>query len=106
MKVYQKSDVLLSINLQDETGAALNLTGAALTFAVAKPFGERKIMKTIESGITVINAIEGRIEIEITAFDTDLPSGDYKMELLVTDIDGHRCVADLGTLAILKSLTA
>lgn len=107
ISVYRKNDMLLQISVTDETGAALDLTGAALTFAVRSISGASTIfMKTLANGITVANVLAGTIEIDLTAAETDIQPGTYRLELLVTDVNGNRYTALVGMFSVLASLTA
>lgn len=101
--VYRKNRLVSKVAITDETGAALDLEGAALLFvANTSP----KISKTIGTGITVTDQTTGEIEIEFTNEDTDVPSGFYKLELVVEDVEGNRLTAATGTLTVLKSIAA
>ena len=100
VEVHQRNDKILKVTVIDENGGALDLNGASLVFAVDR-IG---IRKSLEDGITVIDAEAGRVEIEITHADTDAPRGAYRLELLITDTDGHRYTAATGVLTVLPSL--
>lgn len=104
--IYRKNDHLLKILIKDDTGAALDVSGAALVYLVETKAGTRIIEKTLENGITVNNATDGQIEVHFTHDDTDLNSGEYVTELLVVDVDGNRYTAYKGTLTILTSIAA
>jgi len=102
--VYRKNDLLISATIQDENENALDLSGASLDFVVETPAGAEKIRKSVGNGITVTDAVNGQIEIDISAADTDIPAGLYKHELLVTDADSNRYTAIVGNFLVLDSL--
>lgn len=77
--------------------------GASISYTVQR-FGEVALTKAVGDGITVTDPSEGRIEMQLTHTDTDLPSGEYRTELLVVDADGNRYTAAQGVLRILTSL--
>ncbi|MDI6872557.1 MAG: hypothetical protein QME79_14635 [Bacillota bacterium] len=107
LSVHRKNDLALQVSLQDESGAALNITGAALTFVV-RSLAAAVITKTTEpgGGITVTDAAAGKVEVTLTNADTDLPAGTYDYELLVTDSAGRRYTALEGPFTVLPSLHA
>jgi len=63
------------------------------------------LTKYTGDGIRYIDASTGQAEITLTATDTDMPSGEYRHELLLTDIDGHRYTVLTGILNTQTSLT-
>lgn len=103
VEVYQRNDLLLKHQIVDDTGAPVQLAGASVIFT-AQRFGNEVLRKSTPDGITIVDAAQGRIEIHLTHDDTNLPSGDYRMELLVIDADGNRHTAAQGSLRVLTSL--
>ena len=102
--VYQRNDLLIQRQIMDETGAPVQLAGAFVAYVV-EHFGVVVLRKsTADGGIVVTDPAQGRIEIQLSHDDTDLPSGDYRTELLVVDADGNRYTAAQGTLRVLTSL--
>lgn len=92
MKAYQNTDIVLKINLLDDADLPLQLTGMALKFSFIN--GTKIIFaKEIGTGIQVTSYPEGKVEATLTAEDLSLPSGEYTVELLVTDPDGRRFLA-------------
>lgn len=105
LEVYRKNDLTLAVTVKGEDGAALNLTGAALSFVV-KSKTETVATKTVGSGITLVDAEAGEVEISLTSVDTDINPGEYLCELLVTDTNEKRYVAFKNRLRVLRSLHA
>lgn len=92
MQAYQDTDVTLRINVLDDVGQPLQLTGMALKFSFVN--GTKIIFaKEIGTGIEVASCPEGKVEVTLSAEDLSLPSGEYTVELLVTDPDGRRFLA-------------
>ena len=104
-EMYQKNDLLLDLQLQDEDGADINLQGADIYFMVVES-NTVYFTKSSEDDITVTNASEGKIEIDITADDTDIDAGRYSYELLVIDELNNRYTAKQNGFRVLKSYTA
>jgi len=106
IRIHQRNDRILPYQLQDETGQPINLDDAhQIVFVISThPVRKRVIEKHINEGITIVDAPNGRIEIELTSVDTDISTGVYQYELLIVDIDGHRYTVDTGLLEILESL--
>ena len=103
-EVYQKNDLLLDLQLQDENGDDINLQGADIYFKVVEG-NTVHFIKNLEDGITVTNASEGKMEVNITADDTDIDAGRYSYELLVIDELNNRYTAKQNGFRILKSYT-
>ena len=103
-EVYQKNDLLLDLQLQDEDSNDIDLSGSDIYFKVVEG-NTVYFIKNLEDGITVTNASEGKIEIDITANDTDINAGRYSYELLVIDELGNRYTAKQNGFRILKSYT-
>ena len=92
--------------LVDQNGAAINLTGASLTWA-AYPAGTAKtgapvafLTKTVGSGITVISAPAGTIELAFTPVQTVDKAGSYPWELELVEAGGDTWLAGSGTMRI------
>ena len=105
IRLYRSNDRVLAISAQDSGGVAIDITGASLFFYVSKSNGRQVIFeKSVGNGITVVDAVGGEIEIEITNADSDLVVGDYHYELLLVDVDGNRYTVLQGTLEITHSI--
>lgn len=99
------NDIVVRFSLQDETGAALNLTGCTLRFEVHRLTGGKVIQKTTGAGIVVVEpATSGVAEVTLTAADTNIEPGNYRCELLVVDQAGLRYTADQTFFAVKPAL--
>jgi hypothetical protein len=83
--VYRRNSVVLELTIKDEDGTAVDITGCDLLFLVSS-----QIEKSTDNGIKVIDSATGKIEVHLTADDTNIPARNYTCELLVTDIEGNR----------------
>ena len=105
LSVNRGNDRLLEIEVRDKQDTPIDITGASLFFYVSKRrYSTVIIAKAIGSGITVVDATEGKIEVGITNQDSNLPVGDYYYELLLEDVEGNRYTVLQGTLEITYSL--
>ena len=102
ISVHQRNDKLIPYKLVDETDTPINVADADVTFIVSKYPNQREIV--ITKTVIKTEPTEGKIAIELTADDTDLPAGLYIYELLLIDVDGHRYTVDQGRLNIITSI--
>lgn len=96
----------IPFSVVDEDSAAVNITGATLTWRMCSdgPDGTTLISKTSSSGITVVSASGGTAKIVLAESDTPSYGGDsYYHELVIEDSSGHSEVAFIGTITINKS---
>lgn len=93
-------------DIKDSSGAAIDLTGAALTWA-AYPLSASKVgvpvpflSKTILNGIVVLDAVAGQIRVDFTPAETVDTAGTYNWELQLVEANGDTWLAGSGTLVI------
>lgn len=67
LSIYAGETRTLAVTVTDQDGAALDLTGADITYIANLP---TPITKTVGSGITVTDAAGGEFEIAFTQADT------------------------------------
>ena len=105
ISVYRRNHQVIDVTIKDERGQLVNCSGASLKWVIADAANAAVLTKYTGDGIRYIDASTGHAEITLTATDTDMPSGEYRHELLLTDIDGHRYTVLIGALSIQTSLT-
>jgi len=108
IRLYQKNELLIKVNLKDDVDTALDISDANVYFVVSNDSGEVVISKSTEDDtITVLDASEGQIEFLITKEDSDLTTANlnYNSELLVIDLNGHRYTASQPSFTIIKSFS-
>lgn len=99
----------LQVTIKDAAGAVVNITGAALTWALSKgngsdgPRGTALVTKTVGSGITIVDGANGRADIVLVPADTEALAGDYYHELQLV-AGGSSSTVLYGTVTILKNL--
>lgn len=87
INVYKRNDHYVRITI-NENNEPLDLTDLDIFFIVTT--GDVNVIQKTKDEINIVNAQEGLIEIHLTHNDTDIDTGRYKYELLVTDVNGNR----------------
>ena len=103
--VHRRNHQVIDVAVVDDQGQPVNCAGASLKWVVVDAAGTTVLAKSTGDGIRYIDAATGQAEITLIAADTDMPSGEYRHELLLIDIDGHRYTVLTGVLSIQTSLT-
>jgi transcription elongation GreA/GreB family factor len=101
----------LEVTVVDEASAAVDLTTASsIIWALSKkdadsvaPRGSSLVSKDIGSGVTVTDAVNGRVDVAIASADTAALAGDYYHEIQVT-MGGDISTVLYGTVTIVKDL--
>jgi len=100
----------LQVTIVDESSAAVDLTSASIIWALSKkaadevlPRGSAIVTKSIGDGITVIDAVTGRVDILIDSADTASLAGDFYHEMQLT-LGGSVSTVLYGTVTIVKDL--
>lgn len=98
----------LNYTVKDRTGAAVNLTGASITWRMAAARdGAALVSKSTSSGITVTSAANGLFTVALAAADTaTLEPGTYWHQATVTDGSGNVVTILTDTMQILPLITA
>lgn len=73
--------------LKDETGTAINLTGATVKWLMRGPLTDKTKPTKINSAATVTDPTLGKVEYAWAATDTDT-AGDFVGRFVVTQSDG------------------
>lgn len=102
--IERKTDKVIQATLKDNEGV-IDLTNATLTWRFWN--GDTIIIeKTTASGITVTDAVNGKIEMQLTSDDVDIEGGKYIYELLLEDVEGNRYLPVKGILSVNSNKTA
>ena len=104
--MYQGDDVRLGVTLVDAAGVPVSLVGATLKWGIAKKAsdGTPLLLKTIGSGITVLDPAAGSFEVALVPADTQSYVGDYYHEVELTDAGGKRLTVMTGKVQIAPTL--
>jgi len=93
--------LIITVQDADNAPAAKNLTGATITWALARSRGSAPLItKTVGSGITVTDAANGALEVAIAPADTATIDGVHYHELEVVDSAGNKSTAVYGLVII------
>lgn len=105
ISVYRCNHQVVKVSVVDDAGQAVNCFGSELTWVVVDAADRVILTKSTDDGITYTDAAAGLAELTLTAEDTDLPSGEYRHELLLVDVDGHRYTVLEGIFTVQTSFT-
>ena len=102
--MFSGDDKLLRVTITDANNGDLpfNLTGTTSTIWKAGRTSSSavKVTKTLGSGITITDAVNGILEITLTPADTAALQGDYYHELQIVDASGKKRTVLAGTASI------
>ena len=108
--MHSGDDRVLEITIRENDHGTLDITGAAITWALSRivtdkvePKGAAIVTKTVGSGITITNAHNGHVEVAITETDTDDLAGTYYHEMQLV-LSGDTSTVMYGTVTIKKDL--
>lgn len=100
---FSGDHLVLEVTVQDDAGSVLDLTGIqALVWELAKTVksSTAHVTKSIGSGITVINATSGRVDVAIVPADTASLKGEKYHEMQMTDSNGNVSTVMYGKFTI------
>ena len=93
----------LQFTVTDAAGAAVDLTGATITWALATKLGGTTLLtKTIGAGITVNGASAGQFYVAVDPADTASLAGTYYHEAEVVDALANKATVAVGTLTVIQ----
>lgn len=101
-------DLILKIAVTDaDAGGFKNLTGAAVIWRASRKIGSSALIsKSVGSGITITDAVNGELEVELVPTDTEDLRGDFVHEAEVVDSLGKKATVTVGRLTIERDLIA
>lgn len=106
MKAIKKGDsVIFKINVKDKNGNIINLTDSTFAYSFAKnSFSTTTLFsKDLDSGISIIDATKGILQISILSTDLDIEPGIYYHECKMTKNSQKRTIFS-GKVVIENSL--
>jgi len=87
--ISQGNEHDFNVVVKDAAGAAIDLTGFGISFAVAPHVNATALFtKTVGSGIAITDAAAGKFTVTLSDTDTDL-RGRYYYECKTTDLAGN-----------------
>lgn len=95
----------LEFTVRNPAGAVVDITGASFLWtcrrSVLSAVAEvDKVSGESPSEIDIVDAGNGRVDVELYPVDTDAISGDFYHELQMTDAQGNPTTVAFGTLTI------
>lgn len=105
-EMFQGDDKDLVITVTDSAGAAVDLTGAAIAWQMARTARSAtpNVSKSVGSGIVITDAPGGICTISLDPTDTEGLTGDFYHELEVTDAQANITTVLSGTVTIKPAL--
>ena len=108
LKFFQGEDILLQLTIVDDDGAAVDITGYTFTCTILANYGDATPVAgpyTIGSGITIIDAATGRVDVAIPDGDTDgLDAGPYVYDVKRSN-EGAEAIEAYGAFELLPAAT-
>jgi len=105
IEVFQENDLDIDVTITDETGTAVDLTGATLDYQLSDNSTDETALlslSTSTSGITVTSAADGEATITLSNTDTDRAPGCYVQALRLTTSGGEIYDTSLDSELIIK----
>lgn len=106
IRVYRKTDTAVCWTIEDQDGNPFNLSGADEVEFIVTWNNEVLFVKSLGSGVTILDPAGGVLDVIIPNSDVDISAGVYDFELAVTDQGGARMVADQGDFVVEHSYAA
>lgn len=105
LEVKSGDTLKLPITTVDSVGDPKDLTGATVTFTIARTVRSTPVItKTLGDGITVAAPLTGVIDVVIDASDSDDLHGTYYFECEVIDLAGDKATVAFGFITYQQDL--
>lgn len=108
MNITTGQDVLIRVTLADQDGNPINLVGAQrIVWGYGRSYGVAPDIAKDDAalgGVTVNDAINGIIDVDLQPADTTNRQGVYFHQAQVTDINGDIRDAHLGTITFIENM--
>lgn len=101
--VYLGDDSILTVAVTNESGQALDVTGASFAWLIAQYAGMPALVSksTASGGISVTAPTTGQVQITVTHADTSsLGAGVFWHQLVMTDSSGDVSTVMTGTFTV------
>lgn len=106
IRVFRKTDTAVCWTIEDQDGNPFNLSGADEVEFIVTWNNEVLFVKSLGSGVTILDPAGGVLDVIIPNSDVDISAGVYDFELVVIDQGGARMVADQGQFVVEHSYAA
>lgn len=83
---YQGETKTLAVTITDDGGSPLDLTGLSAEWRLTTRVDPNTavVTKTDGAGITITDAVAGKLEVQLDGSDTEIDPGSYRHELRLT----------------------
>jgi hypothetical protein len=107
LEVNRASDKSIDLQLRDysDDKLVIDLTGHDIAFVVREEKYNPTVVltkQTGDGGITVESAVEGKINVNFTAEELDLPETDYWYEINMIDASNNVTIQPLGKFRVIR----
>jgi hypothetical protein len=99
-EMYQGDSKELHVEVTDENGNIIDLTGATVTWKMYKDFSSSAIVKNISNGISIPTPTNGVFIVTLEPVDTETFVGGYFHEAQVRDIRGMVTTVMTGNIKV------
>jgi hypothetical protein len=103
LSFYAGDSKNLIVTVLDENNSPITLTGSSIKWVLISQ-NSIILSKTVSSGITITNAVQGQFKITLTTVDTKNLIGTYQHFVRVTTADGSSSIILTGTITVEESL--
>lgn len=106
IKLTEGDTARFDVTVKDSAGVVVDLTGvAAIAWQLARSaFSTADLTKSIGSGVTVTDAVNGIFQVEMDPADSTDFLGDFFHEAEITDGSGDIATVFCGTITFSKGL--
>jgi hypothetical protein len=103
-------NAVISGQAVDSNGAPINVTGYTFTFTARLDRDDpdpAPIVKTSPTGVVIVDAVNGKIEVRLAPSDTSALTADtlYVFDVQLVDGSGNKRTIDDGYLVVLEDVT-
>lgn len=108
-EIWAGSDVTLTMSIIDTSGDAVDLTGATVTWKMAKGYRRRRVQPykgapKLTKTATITDAATGAVSIAIADSDIDGMFGDHWQQVAVQDSSGNDSFVGGGEIFIVREM--
>lgn len=102
---YHSGDDLKIEVTVEENGSPKDITNSSAEYELYEDYPDNNQTiftkdTTAGGGITIVDAVNGRLDVEISGSDTDSLEGEYSHRLRVTDASGNTVTVFTGELVV------
>ena len=101
-QLFSGDTAVFKVTVKNQADQAQDITGATALFTIARrPEDTPVVQLTTGTGITIDDAVTGKVTITVPSTDTDPLHGAYRWELQMTDAVGRVSTVAFGTVSFI-----